>query len=571
VSRPGDGAGGWSRRAVLTAAAAGFGLGGYVALVGWAVGAGCTAAPAPAGPWRGPGGFLEPDLTTGHRLRPPEPGSAGEPKTQTAIRTETHTHGGRSERVTVAIVGGGVAGLSAAWALRRAGVDDVKVYELDAEVGGTARGARTDGRAHPLGAHYLPQPSPESVAVRALLVELGVITGHDARGEPIYDATMLCQAPEHRLFQGGRWIDGLYPRVGATRSELDEQDRLQAELATLRAARGVDGRRVFALPRARSSADPAWTALDRSSLAAWLDARGYRSPRTRWWVEYAVRDDYGTTLETTSAWAGLHYFCARGLEDPEVLTWPEGNGWLVEQLRRRLEPTLVTGALVTRVTPPEGPGPVRLALVRDGRPATVEAEHVVVATPHFVAARIVEGVARRPELTYAPWLVAHLHVPAPPVGAAWDNVLYESDALGYVVSTHQSLAVHPGPAVLSWYKPLAAGDPVEARRGLLEATHATLAETALRDLERAHRDLRRHVTRIDVTRWGHGMVRPTPGLISGGALDALATPTEGARLTFAHSDLSGLALFEEAQDQGVRAAELILGALGVRAASLREG
>ena len=473
--------------------------------------------------------------------------------------------------MTVAIVGGGVAGLSAAWALRRVGVDDVHVYELDAEVGGTARGTRTDGRAHPLGAHYLPQPSAESVAVRALLTELGVITGRDAAGEPIYDETMLCQAPEHRLYQAGRWIDGLYPRLGATRAELAEQDRLQAELATLREARGADGRRVFVLPRARSSADPAWTALDRQTLASWLDERGYRSPRTRWWVEYAVRDDYGTTLETTSAWAGLHYFCARGLEDPEVLTWPEGNGWLVEQLRRRLEPTLRPGALVTRVTPPAAQGPARIEVARDGWTHVVEADHVVVAVPHFVAARVVEGVARRPELTYAPWLVAHLHVPAPPVGAAWDNVLHDSDALGYVVSTHQTLAVHPGPAVLSWYKPLCAGDPTEARRGLLRATHGELAEAALRDLERAHPDLRRQVTRVDVTRWGHGMVRPTPGLVWGGALDALAAVTPGARLSFAHSDLSGLPLFEEAQDQGVRAAEGVLGALGVRAPSLREG
>jgi hypothetical protein len=124
---------------------------------------------------------------------------------------------------------------------------------------------------------------------------------------------------------------------------------------------------------------------------------------------------------------------------------------------------------------------------------------------------------------------------------------------------------------LSWYKPLCAGDPTEARRGLLRATHGELAEAALRDLERAHPDLRRQVTRVDVTRWGHGMVRPTPGLVWGGALDALAAVTPGARLSFAHSDLSGLPLFEEAQDQGVRAAEGVLGALGVRAPSLREG
>ena len=47
------------------------------------------------------------------------------------------------------------------------------------------------------------------------------------------------------------------------------------------------------------------TALDRVSIAGWLDERGLNSPRLRWWIDYACRDDYGMTLEQTSAWAGL--------------------------------------------------------------------------------------------------------------------------------------------------------------------------------------------------------------------------------------------------------------------------
>ena len=46
-------------------------------------------------------------------------------------------------------------------------------------------------------------------------------------------------------------------------------------------------------------------------------------------------------------------------------------------------------------------------------------------------------------------------------------------------------------------------------------------------------------------RWGHGMVRPTPGTIWGGAR-ALAAAPVGA-VHFAHTDLSGIALFEERQ------------------------
>ena len=62
------------------------------------------------------------------------------------------------------------------------------------------------------------------------------------------------------------------------------------------------------------------------------------------------------------------------------------------------------------------------------------------------------------------------------------------------------------------------------------------------------------------------MVRPRTGLIwSEARLRAL----EGTRrLHAAHSDASGLSIFEEAQYQGVRAAERVLARSGGRAESL---
>ena len=63
----------------------------------------------------------------------------------------------------VAIVGGGVAGLSAAWELKRRGITDVTIFELDDVVGGTARGGSSPVTGYPWGAHYLPLPSRESM------------------------------------------------------------------------------------------------------------------------------------------------------------------------------------------------------------------------------------------------------------------------------------------------------------------------------------------------------------------------------------------------------------------------
>jgi hypothetical protein len=136
-------------------------------------------------------------------------------------------------------------------------------------------------------------------------------------------------------------------------------------------------------------------------------------------------------------------------------------------------------------------------------------------------------------------------------------VLFDSKSLGYVVATHQAGRDH-GQTVWTWYLPLTDASPRAAREVLLSADWKHWAEVVLADLRRAHPDLEALVERLDVWRWGHAMVRPTPGVLKGGALEAARRPV--GRLHFAHTDLSGMALFEEAQAWGVRAADAVLGA-----------
>ncbi len=89
----------------------------------------------------------------------------------------------------------------------------------------------------------------------------------------------------------------------------------------------------------------------------------------------------------------------------------------------------------------------------------------------------------------------------------------------------------------------------------------------LTDLTRAHPDLRALTTRLDVMRWGHAMIRPRPGFLWGGARAAAQQPFRG--IHFANTDLSGIALFEEAFDHGLRAAEEVLKNRGAAFESLR--
>ncbi len=181
------------------------------------------------------------------------------------------------------------------------------------------------------------------------------------------------------------------------------------------------------------------------------------------------------------------------------------------------------------------------------------------------------GARRRPRgstrCRYAPWVVANVTLSGRPKETshplAWDNVLYDSRSLGYVVATHQT-GKDDGSTVFTWYMPLTDEEPAKARARLLAAEWKDLAGAVLADLSRPHPDLPGLVTRMDFARWGHAMLRPTPGFLSN-PVRRLA-PEGGVH--FAHADSAGLPLFEEAQDAGVRAAEAILAARGVKSAPL---
>ena len=104
-------------------------------------------------------------------------------------------------------------------------------------------------------------------------------------------------------------------------------------------------------------------------------------------------------------------------------------------------------------------------------------------------------------------------------------------------------------------------DPSAERARILGRDWASWRDEAIADLRPAHPDLPDRVTRLDVWRWGHAMVRPTPGFLWGEERLRAARPLGAVH--FAGADVGGLPLFEEAQWSGVRAAEEALAALGV--------
>lgn len=470
-------------------------------------------------------------------------------------------HGSRRTRVL--ILGGGVAGLAAARALRLQGMQDFALLELEDVAGGNSRSTQLGGLPCPMGAHYLPTPSDAAPQVQDLLEELGLRQRHAGRW--LWDERHLCHSPQERLFFRGQWQEGLLPLHELGPSTLRQYRQFGAVVERLRRSA------LWTIPSNHASPKDVQLDLDAQTFGYWLDRHGFTDPQLRWYLDYCCRDDYGADIATVSAWAGIHYFASRhgfhipgddALGHDGVFTWPEGNAWLTQRLAAPLHPAgqLHTGQVVVRITPGKHRVEVDCIDVATNTLQRWRAEQCIVALPVQVAARVLASpptalTQRAASINYAAWVVANVHVHSdladrPGAAPSWDNVVYSpqgQQSLGYVDATHQSLHPVTGARVLTWYQAL--GSQPQARRQLQELPWTHWRDALLTDLYPPHPDLREKITALSITRHAHAMAVPAPGTLAGRQRWA-GSVASSERLLFAHSDWAGYSVFEEAFSLG---------------------
>jgi predicted NAD/FAD-binding protein len=520
-------------------------------------------------------------LARGHQLREAlRTRSFGSPAAPTTARTR------------VLVIGGGIAGLSAAWALRDAGVVDVEVLELEDQLGGNSRGMTMAGGKLPcpMGAHYLPWPGPQAQEVQQLLEVFGLLRreGNTLRPTSLGERH-LCHSPQERVYWQGHWFEGQVPELAGTQAQALHAQTQQLETWINR----LGQRLAFAMPGARAGWTPEHAALESTTFAQALGEQGITHPVLRAHLDYCCLDDYGATSEQVSAWAGVHYFASRhsesaqaqalaprSKEDHGVFTWPEGNAWLVQQFAARLGIRWHTGTAALSVRTLKHSVEVDALHWPQGAeaapvPLRWQADRVVLATPLFISARLLQGEPRLqgalqeilPRMRWAPWLLTQLHLDAPlqdrgGAHPSWDNLIGQSRApgpgarisLGYVDAGHQSMSPWPGPKVLTHYQALGGSNAAElhqARQALLQQPWQFWLRGVLREFLAPHPDLRERLQTASLVRHGHAMSVPLPGLRSHPALQALGHP--GERVHLAHADLSAYSVFEEACYWGMRA------------------
>lgn len=474
------------------------------------------------------GSFVNDSFARGHQLRD-----------RIAFSTPKQTI-----KVPVVIIGGGIAGLSAAWRLEKSGFHDFVLLEMEDSAGGNARWGENEITAYPWAAHYVPVPGKKSVYLRELFEDLGVLK------DSVWDERHLCFTPQERLYLYGKWQDGIEPAIGLTSAEREYFKRFEEQIERYRAT----GK--FTVPMELGlSADSA--ELDRVSFYDWLRNQGMDGKLFNWYMNYCCRDDYGATTDQVSAWAGIQYFASREPEEKGPLTWPEGNGWIVRRLLERIGKYIRTGQMVHKIAP----GKTSVSVYAGE--TEYQTQFVIFAAPTHIAPYLIAGMQPLKDFIYSPWLTANLTLERYPRNyggdPTWDSVFLDSPTLGYVDATHQSLSTYQERTVWTFYWALAEGTPATNRYLLLEKDWNYWKEAILADLERVHHDIRDCVSRIDIMRLGHAMARPVVGAIFSPERSQLKKAHD--RIYFANSDMSGFSIFEEAQYRGITAANKILGHL----------
>ncbi|MEP3931149.1 FAD-dependent oxidoreductase, partial [Rhodopirellula bahusiensis] len=513
------------------------------------------------------GSVLTPNRDVGHRLRVPT-------AERFASSSDAENPNADTRHARCVIVGGGVAGLAAGYELLKSGIDDFLILELESTPGGTSRSTQYQSDSFgslraPWGAHYLPLPGTHNEPLRNFLRECGVLDESGAAAEQ-----MLCRDPEERVWANGRWHYGLLPMGDATTEDISQVERFQKEMSDFAQTRDANDKSWFVLPTSRASDDPESLALDQLSMSQWMQSREFDSPRLLWLVDHSCRDDYGLRADQTSAWAGIFYFASRMLdpsqstESAPVLTWPEGNCFLVDQLVRKIGDRIETDQAVLSMSELDsGTLSLNALNTQTQKRSNVTADSVILAVPQFIACRLLtdslgEVKQNRIEMAqsfqYGSWLVANIVLRDRPKendpAMCWDNVRYQSSSLGYVNAGHQTGSDHGG-TVLTWYQALTTHDTALTRTELMTLNWEEAAEVVCSDLEIMHPNIREHIEAMDVMVWGHAMIQPTVGSRSN-PLRTRASQSIG-NIHFAASDLSGVALFEEAFDHGRRAAQAV--------------
>jgi protoporphyrinogen oxidase len=410
-----------------------------------------------------------------------------------------------TQKAGVVIVGGGVAGLSAAYFLRD---KDWLLLEKEEQFGGNAYEEEYDGQPYGTGSAYAYRGDYGD----QLATEIGLTLPFVDNPDP----TIVNQT-----FVPDTWKTGLdhlpYSREVRESFKKFREDMMKINVREKMAELDAQPFTHFTGP--------------------------YAPEVAHWWDSYGP-SNWGATTEDSSAFVGLVSVqdLLTGGDSKRVIL-PGGLGCitrrLVEVLEAKYKERMLRGVAVVAVV--EDKDGVRLSYLRDGKLTTVAAKAALLCTPKHITSRIVTGLpyeqkAAMRRYRYAPYPVVNVIFDKPVYNRGYDNWCPGNTFTDFIVADW-TVRNNPGYQqkhnILTFYTPLR-----ENQRSTLlgEDESKSLAARVLADFQKLMPGFNVDPVEVRIYRRGHPMFMATPGQYTKNRL-AAAHPM--GRIFFGNADSGG--------------------------------
>jgi hypothetical protein len=410
-----------------------------------------------------------------------------------------------TQKADVVIIGGGVAGLSAAYFLRG---KEWLLLEKEDHFGGNAFQEEYDGQPFATGSAYAFRDDEGDQLAREMGLKLLPIDNPDP--------TIV-----NKTFVPDTWKAGIdqlpYPK------EVRESFRkFRDDLMKIKVREKM-------------------MELDAQPFSNFTG--GYAPEVTQWWDGYGP-SNWGATTADTSAFVGIGSMqdLATGGDAKRVIL-PGGLGCITHKLVEVLQPKYKERMLgdATVIAVVQDKDVVRVTYFHQGKLITVSAKAVLMCTPKHITSRIVLGLPSDQKtamrhIRYAPYPVVNVIFDKPVYNRGYDNWCPGNSFTDFIVADW-TVRNTPGYKqknnILSFYTPL----PTDQRSTLLDEEDCkSLAAHVLADFQKLMPELNVNPIEVRIYRRGHPMFMATPGHYTKTRI-AAAHPMD--RIFFGNADSGG--------------------------------
>jgi monoamine oxidase len=410
-----------------------------------------------------------------------------------------------TRKVDIAIIGGGIAGLSAAYFLRG---KDWLLLEKEEHFGGNAYQEEYEGQAFSTGSAYDFRDS----FCDHLAKEIGLHLLPIDMPDPTID---------NGAYTPDTWRSGLR-QLPYSKATIASFKKFSEDILKM---------------------DPRKDLMELDSKPFTEITGAYAPEIAKWWDAYGPSNWGALTAETT-AFIGVvdAQYLIKG-EDSTRVILPGGLGCvshkLVEVMKPKYDERMIGGATVVSVTPEADA--VHISYEREGKFFGATAKVALMCTPKFITSRIVAGLPKDQKqamdrMRYAPVPMINMIFDKPVYRKGYDNWCPGNSFTDFIVADwtiRNQPGYKPKHEILTFYSTLR-----ESERSLLldEADCKTFAGKVLRDFQKLLPEFRVDPIEIRLYRRGHAMMMAVPGQYTKNRMIA-SRPMD--RIFFGNSDSGG--------------------------------